>query len=80
MNEKKSVAVFKKKFHLKDVNSATLWDVLTQQGYTIVEFSCVNNTDDVQTLIDAFELQNQILCSKCFTYQNDKLGNLRHTH
>lgn len=72
MNEKKSVAAFKKKYHLKYVNSATLWDVLTLQGYTIVEFSSINNTDDVQTLIEALKLQEQILCSKCFTFQNDK--------
>lgn len=72
MNAKKKAAEFKRKYQLKAINSAILWDVLVEQGYTVVEFNSIQNTDDVKALIEALRLEEQILHSKCFTYQNDK--------
>lgn len=72
MNEKKQVAEFKRKYHLKTVNIATLREVLTAQGYTVIEFNNIENTEDVSSLIEALQLWDQISRSRCFTYQNDK--------
>ena len=72
MNTKKTATEFKRKYRLKAINSAILRDVLVEQGYTVVEFNCVQNTKDVNTLIEALGLEEQILQSKCFTYKNDK--------
>lgn len=72
MKEKNKVAEFRRKYNLKAVNSAILCDVLMAQGYTIVEFNNIENEENVAALVEALELQEQISCSKCFTYQNDK--------
>ena len=72
MNARKKAAEFKRKYRLKSINSAILWDVLVEQGYTVVEFNSIQNTDDVKALIEALQLEEQILHSKCFTFQNDK--------
>lgn len=72
MNEKKRVIEFKRKYKLKTITSAVLWEVLTAQGYTLVEFNNIENKADVDSLIEALQLQEQVACSKCFTYQNDK--------
>lgn len=72
MKAKNKVTEFKRKYDLKVVNSAILWDVFMAQGYTVVEFNNIENEENVTSLIDALGLQEQIACSKCFTYQNDK--------
>ena len=69
----KKVAEFKRKYRLRAINSAILCDVLIEQGYTVVEFNCVQNTKDVNTLIEALGLEEQIFQSKCFTYKNDNM-------
>ena len=72
MNSKKQVAEFKRKYHLKNINSTVLHDTLTAQGYTVIEFNNIENKPDVASLIEALDLRGRIACSKCFTYQNDK--------
>lgn len=72
MNAKKTVLEFKRKYNLKIIHSAILWDVLTTQGYTLIEYNSIDNKEDVSSLVDALQLQDQITCSKCFTYQNNK--------
>lgn len=72
MKAQKQVAEFKRKYHLKVINSAILCEALTAQGYTVIEFNSINNESNVASLIEALGLQDQIAHSKCFTYQNDK--------
>ena len=72
MNQKRKAAEFKRKYSLKTINSADLWEALTAQGYTLVEFNSIENKDNVASLIEALQLEDQIARSKCFTYQNDK--------
>ena len=72
MSQKRKAAEFKRKYSLKTINSAYLWEALTAQGYTLVEFNGIENKEDVTSLIEALQLEDQIVRSKCFTYQNDK--------
>lgn len=72
MNQKRKAAEFKRKYSLKTINSADLWEALTAQGYTLVEFNSIENKENVASLIGALQLEDQIARSKCFTYQNDK--------
>ncbi len=72
MTASKEANSFKRKFHIKDVNSTTLYDALTEQGYTIVEFNGVCDSEEVTDLIEALHLEDQVAHSKCFTFQNDK--------
>ena len=72
MDIKKSVKEFKRQYSIDVINSARLSEVIREQGYTIVEFNGIDDTDDVRCLIDVLQLQDQISHSKCFTYQDDK--------
>ena len=72
MTAGKQARAFKKKYQLKAINSAVLCETLEKQGYTVVEFNAIENPTDVAALIEALNLQEQIIVSKCFTYQNDK--------
>lgn len=47
MNELKQARLFKKKYKIKQLNSAALLDVLNQQGFTVVFFNGIDDTDDV---------------------------------
>lgn len=71
MNVRKQVAEFKKKYHITSINSAVLWETLAAQGYTVVEFSNIQNSEEVTTLVTALHLEDMISTSKCFTFQND---------
>lgn len=71
MNVKKQVSAFKKKYHISALNSAVLWKALTEQGYTIIEFSNIQNSEEVATLVSALCLEEMISTSKCFTFQNE---------
>lgn len=68
MNQKRKAAEFKRKYRLKILNSADLWETLTAQGYTLVEFNSIENRENVASLIEALQLEDQIARSKCFTY------------
>ena len=70
MNQTRKAAEFKRKYSLKTINSADLWEALTAQGYTLVEFNSIENKENVASLIEALQLQDQIACCKCFTYIN----------
>lgn len=64
MNEKKQVSEFKKKYKLKNIKSAELCKTLSVQGYTVVEFNGINDSDDVSNLIDALKLDDMIVQHK----------------
>lgn len=72
MNGKQQARAFRKQYNIKIVNSATLCEALTEQGYTIIEFNGVQEKESVSDLITALRLEDQISHSKCFTYQNEK--------
>lgn len=72
MSGNRKVVEFRRKYQIKTVNSAVLCKILEIQGYTLVEFNNIENKEDVTSLIEALQLQEQISCCKCFTYQNDK--------
>ena len=72
MDVRKQATRFRKKYKLKAINSATLCDVLSRQGYTVIEFNGTAETEDVRNLIDALEIHDQISHSRCFTYKSDK--------
>lgn len=57
---------------MKQVNSSALLDALKQQGFTVIFFNGVDDTEDIVSLVTLLELTEQIHCSKCFTYQDDK--------
>jgi len=71
MDEKKQAALFKKKFSLNVINSATLTEALKKQGYTIVEFNGISDKQAVTELIDALQLRDLISQSRCFTYHDE---------
>lgn len=72
MNGRQQAKAFRKQYGIKIVNSATLCEALTEQGYTIIEFNGIQEKESVSDLISALRLEDQISHSKCFTYQNDK--------
>lgn len=72
MTASKEANSFKRKFHINVVNSSALYDALTEQGYTIIEFNGIYDSGEVSSLIDALQLGDQVAHSKCFTFQNDK--------
>lgn len=47
MKQKRKAAEFKRKYSLKTINSADLWEALTAQGYTLVEFNSIKNKENV---------------------------------
>lgn len=72
LNEKKQAREFKRKYKVKTVNSASLCEALTTQGYTVIEFNGADDDENVSSLIDALQIRDQVAHGKCFTYQNDK--------
>lgn len=60
------------KYYLKsikcDVSSDSIVSALEKQGYTIVYFNSVSNTDDVRELGRLLGVDEYIRCSKGFTY------------
>lgn len=72
MNGRQQAKAFRKQYGIKIVNSATLCEALTEQGYTIIEFNGIQEKESVSDLISALRLEDQVSHSKCFTYQNDK--------
>ena len=71
MNGKKQAMLFRKKFKLKAINSATLSEALKEMGYTLVEFNGISEQSLVAELIDALQLKDQTAHCKCFAYQDE---------
>jgi len=42
-NEKKLSAEFRRKYHIRKLDSEILLDILQKQGYTVVEFSKIES-------------------------------------
>lgn len=65
---KKKVKQFKKEYNQGEVSYSSLKSVIQSQGYTIIEFNHISNSEDVNQLISALGLQSMISQSKGFTY------------
>ncbi len=72
MNQKKQVALFKKKHKIKVVSSKELIRALGDQGYTIIEYNGVKENPNVEVLREELNLEIWMKQSRCFTYQDDK--------
>jgi hypothetical protein len=71
MDAKKQAALFRKKFRLNTINSATLSEALKEQGYIIIEFNGIHDKNAVVELIDALQLKGMVAQSRCFTYHDE---------
>ncbi len=67
---RQKVRNFKKDYVLKELTYSTLSEAVEKQGYTIIEFNNISNDENVQNLIDALKLNQNIVHSKGFTYAN----------
>lgn len=50
MNEKKNVKAFMRKFKIKTVNSSSIKDAMGKQGFTVIEYNGIDDSDDVNAL------------------------------
>lgn len=67
---KNDVRRFLRQYHIKQITSDVLLDIITQQGYTPIEFNGIADDEDVQTLIEALDLEQYVKSCRCFIYQN----------
>ena len=65
---KKQSYNFLKKFKITDLNVSTLSTAISQQGYTIVEYNRISNSDDVEQLLNALGVKALSLTTGAFTY------------
>lgn len=65
---RKRVRSFLKKYDLSEVTLETLQAVIRKQGYTIIAFNDIANTDNVAMLLSALDLNEISRRSKGFTY------------
>lgn len=72
MNYKKQVADFKRKYSIKAITSESLVRALNEQGYTVIEFNGIADSEDVIALRDALNVGAYMKQSRCFTYRDDK--------
>ena len=68
---KRNVREFRRKYQVHCVDEKVLKSIITRQGYTIVEFNGISETEEVHTLIDALGIEQYIRGCKCFTYQDN---------
>ena len=59
---------FLTEYNLKSVNLETLRNVLTRQGYILIEFNSIFNDPDITKLINSLGIEKAIEQSKGFTY------------
>ena len=69
---KKKATSFLKEYGLQNVTLENLRSVIQKQGYTIVEYNNIFNSENVATLINALELEDFCEHSKGFTYADTK--------
>lgn len=72
MKYRKQVADFKRKYNIKAITSESLIKALNEQGYTVIEFNGIADSEEVVTLRDALNVGIYMKQSRCFTYRDDK--------
>ena len=65
---REKVKSFRKDFGIRELSYEVLSGAIEKQGYTVVEFNNVSNSDNVQALVDALNLRQNIMFFKGFTY------------
>ena len=68
---KQCVKDFRREHHLKEVTAGTLETALKQQGFTIIYFNPILNDPDIETVINAFGLQEMVRQSNGFLFLDD---------
>lgn len=62
---------FLKKFKITDINVKSLSEAIEKQGYTLVEYSRILNSDDVEQLLNALGIKALSLTTGAFTYADE---------
>lgn len=68
------VGQFRKDFALNRITCYELYGAIEKQGYTIIEYNGIFNDENVTSLVEALNIQENIARSKGFTYAD---GNYR---
>lgn len=63
---------FIKQFGLREVTLESLYMVIPKQGYTIIEFNHISNSENVSALLSALSLQELSRRAKGFTYADSQ--------
>lgn len=71
-NIKKTVQLFRNEFGVSNVTLENLRSVIKKQGYTIIEYNNIFNSENVAALIRALDLGQLCERSKGFTYADSK--------
>lgn len=70
MDVKKEVSRFWKKYGIKKSTVEFLESTLSKQGYTIVRFNGVEDSEEVLDIINALNVADYIASCRCFTYRD----------
>ncbi|MDP4118659.1 MAG: ImmA/IrrE family metallo-endopeptidase [Bacillota bacterium] len=69
MNKVKNLTYgFLKQFRISDINTENIMAAMSQQGYTVVEYSRISNSADVEQLLSALGLTQFSKTTYAFTY------------
>lgn len=71
-NIKRKAKAFLSQFKLSEVTPENLKSVIQKQGYTIIEFNNIANSENVSALLTALDLQSLATQSKGFTYADSQ--------
>lgn len=63
---------FLRQFGLREVTLESLYTVVRKQGYTIIEFNHISNSENVTVLLSALDLQELSRRAKGFTYADSQ--------
>lgn len=69
-NPRQTVKQFKKEFGIHSITKETLENIIQRQGYSVVEFNHIFNDENVATLIDSLNINDDALRSRGFTYED----------
>lgn len=67
-NTKNKAKAFLQQFDLSEVTLDSLQSIIRKQGYTIVEFNSISNSENVATILSSLDLHSMAASSKGFTY------------
>ncbi len=71
-NVRRSASAFLKQFNLSEVTLENLSEVIKKQGYTVIEFNNISNSENVDVLLTALGLKDLSKRSKGFTYADSQ--------
>lgn len=70
IKSKKKAKHFCIEYQFRDSSKTNIKKVIEQLGYTIIEFNYIFNDEDIQNLIDALKISDDLIRSRGFTYAN----------